>query len=235
MYKNVYDVFVNLSSNKISFATFKDLQSKSISFKEYNWIVDFNDDQFNYKDAKKIIEELIFETEKTTETFLNEIFLMEDLSESKKISISLMKDHEGNKIETKDIQYLVQDARQQILNFNNDKEIIHIVIKNYILDDISHHSLPEETNCKKFSLDIDFICLPKKLISKLDDLFNKNAISIKKIISTEYVKNFNNSGNNNVYEIAYKLAGGFNKQEVLIIPKKVQIKGFFEKFFYLFE
>ena len=84
MYKNVYDVFVNLSSNKISFATFKDLQSKSISFKEYNWIVDFNDDQFNYKDAKKIIEELIFETEKTTETFLNEIFLMEDLSESKK-------------------------------------------------------------------------------------------------------------------------------------------------------
>jgi cell division ATPase FtsA len=236
MDKNIYNVFVNLSTTKISVATFKDSRNHSISFKEYNCAIDFNDDEFNHQAIKKTIEELTFETEKITDSFLNDIYLMIDLPGLKKISLSLMKDHEGNKIEIKDIQYLVQDARQQILSFNNDKEIIHIIIKSYNLDNIRYKNLPKEINCRKFSLDIEFICLPKTLISKLDDLFNNNTISIKKIISTEYVKNFYNIAiDQNICETGYKLVAGLNKQEVVIIPKKVQIKGFFERFFYLFK
>ena len=222
MDKNIYNVFVNLSTTKISVATFKDSRSQSISFKEYNCAIDFSDDEFNYHVIKKTIEELTFETEKITDSFLNDIYLM--------------KDHEGNKIEIKDIQYLVQDARQQILSFNNDKEIIHIIIKSYNLDNIRYKNLPKEINCRKFSLDIEFICLSKILISKLDDLFNNNTISIKKIISAEYVKNFYNIAiDQNICETGYRLVAGLNKQEVVIIPKKVQIKGFFERFFYLFK
>ena len=236
MDKNIYDVFVNLSTTKISVATFKDSRNQSISFKEYNCVIDSGDDGFNYQVIKKTIEELTFETEKIIDSFLNDIYLMIDLPGLKKINLSLMKDHEGNKIEIKDIQYLVQDARQQILSFNNDKEIIHIIIKSYNLDNIRYKNLPKEINCKKFSLDIEFICLSKKLISKLDDLFNNNTISIKKIISTEYVKNFYNIAiDQNICETGYKLVAGLNKQEVVIIPKKVQIKGFFERFFYLFK
>ena len=118
MDKNIYNVFVNLSTTKISVATFKDSRSQSISFKEYDCAIDFSDDEFNYQVIKKTIEEFIFETEKITDSFLNDIYLMIDLPGLKKISLSLMKDHEGNKIEIKDIQYLVQDARQQILSFN---------------------------------------------------------------------------------------------------------------------
>ena len=98
MDKNIYNVFVNLDSTKISVATFIDSQNKSIYFKEYKCEIDFNDNEFNYKDTKKTIEELIFETEKITSSFLNDIYLMIDLPEIKKISLSLMKDHEGNKI-----------------------------------------------------------------------------------------------------------------------------------------
>ena len=163
MDKNIYNVFVNLSTTKISVATFKDSRSQSISFKEYDCAIDFSDDEFNYQVIKKTIEEFIFETEKITDSFLNDIYLMIDLPGLKKISLSLMKDHEGNKIEIKDIQYLVQDARQQILSFNNDKEIIHIIIKSYNLDNIRYKNLPKEINCRKFSLDIEFICLSKIL------------------------------------------------------------------------
>ena len=236
MDKNIYNVFVNLSNTKISVAIFKDSRNQSISFKEYNCAIDTSDDGFNYQVIKKTIEELIFETEKITDSFLNDIYLMIDLSGLKKISLSLMKDYEGNKIEIKDIQYLVQDARQQILSFNNDKEIIHIIIKSYNLDNIRYKNLPKEISCRKFSLDIEFICLSKKLISKLDDLFNNNTISIKKIISTEYVKNFYNiATDQNICETGYKLVAALNKQEVVIIPKKVEIKGIFERFFYLFK
>ena len=37
-----------------------------------------------------------------------------------------------------------------------------------------------------------------------------------------------------ICESAFKLIGGFNKQEVVIIPKKAKKKGFFEKLFHLF-
>ena len=37
-----------------------------------------------------------------------------------------------------------------------------------------------------------------------------------------------------ICESAFKLIEGFNKQEVVIIPKKAKKKGFFEKLFHLF-
>ena len=53
MDKNIYNVFVNLSTTKISVATFKDSRSQSISFKEYDCAIDFSDDEFNYQVIKK--------------------------------------------------------------------------------------------------------------------------------------------------------------------------------------
>ena len=39
----------------------------------------------------------------------------------------------------------------------------------------------------------------------------------------------------NICQIGYNLSNGFNKQEVVLIPKKIEKTGFFEKLFHLFK
>ena len=64
----------------------------------------------------------------------------------------------------------------------------------------------------------------------------QQQISVDKIICSNYAKLFlNNKPGENICEIGYNLNKGFNKQEVVIIPKKVEKKGFFEKLFHFFK
>ena len=59
------------------------------------------------------------------------------------IGISISKKLDGSKLKKEDIQFLIQEAKQQILrNYHNN--IIHIIIKNYKIDDIDIFYLPDE-------------------------------------------------------------------------------------------
>ena len=59
---------------------------------------------------------------------------MVETSYSNSIGLSLFKDNEDNLLQKKDILYLIQDARQQILRTNKNQSIIHILITKYIID-----------------------------------------------------------------------------------------------------
>ena len=90
-------------------------------------------------------------------------------------------------------------------------------------------------NCKKFSIDLDFICFHNSFVNSLEKLFNKNQILLNKIICSEYARRVAQTENySNICEIGFKLVNGLNIQEVELIPKTQQKKGFFEKLFYLF-
>jgi UDP-3-O-acyl-N-acetylglucosamine deacetylase len=72
-------------------------------------------------------------------------------------------------------------------------------------------------------------------INKVEKLFNNHQILINKIICSNYAKEFDSINRElNICEIGYKLNQGLNKQEVKMIPKKIEKKGFFERLFHLF-
>ena len=75
---------------------------------------------------------------------------MVETPDSISINLSLIKDNEGKKIEKKNVQYLVQDAKQQILKSHLDIGILHIIVENYVYDNVKYKFLPLEKNCKKF-------------------------------------------------------------------------------------
>tara|TARA_Y100000590_G_scaffold460366_1_gene619499 strand:- start:622 stop:1332 length:711 start_codon:yes stop_codon:yes gene_type:complete len=236
MSKKNFDIYLNLSSSKLSIAAFKKLSDHNPFFKEYDCVTNLNKDQLNFENAEKTIEKNIFEIEKKTGEFLNDIYLMVETPESISINLSLIKDNEGKKIEKKIVQYLVQDAKQQILRSHQNKKIIHIIISNYVIDNIVYNYLPLDVNCNKFSIDIKFICFPKNLIKKLEELFNNHQIFINKIICTNYAKSFiQNKSCINICESGLKLVQGINKQEVVIVPRKLEKKGFFERLFHFFK
>ncbi len=236
MSKKNFDIYLDLSPTKLSVGAFKKFSGHSSFFREYNCATNLDKDQLNFENANKIIEKNIFEIEKATGEFLNDIYLMIETPESISINFSLIKDNEGKKIEKKSVQYLVQDAKQQILRSYNSKKIIHIIISNYVIDNISYNYLPLDINCNKFSVDIKFICFPKNLIKKLEEVFNNHQIFINKIICSNYAKSFTkNDSCINVCESGLKLVQGINKKEVAIVPRKLEKKGFFERLFHFFK
>jgi len=236
MSKKNFDIYINLSPKKLSIAAFKKFEDHNTFFKEYSCLTDLNKDQLNFENTEKTIEKNIFEIEKETDEFLNDIYLMVETPQSSSINLSLMKHNEGRKIEKKNVQYLVQDARQQILRSYNSKKIIHIIITNYVIDNVAYDYLPLDVKCNKFSIDIKFICFPKDLIKKLEELFNSHQIFINKIICSNYAKSFtNNNSNLNICESGLKLMQGVNRQEVAIVPRKLEKNGFFERLFHFFK
>ena len=173
---------------------------------------------------------------KSTKEFLKDVYLIIETADSTSIQMSVRKNNEGNKIGKEDAIYLIQDAKQQILRFYHSEKIIHIIISNYLIDNTSYNYLPLNLNCNKFSIDIKFICFPKNLIKKLEELFNNHQIFINKIICSHYAKSFTkNMSYMNVCESGLKLIKGINKQEVAIIPRKLEKKGFFERLFHFFK
>ncbi len=236
MSKKNFDIYIDLSSKKLSIAAFEKFDSHNIFFKEYDCETNLNKSKLNFENVKKTIEKNIFEIEKKTGEFLEDIYLMVETPESISINLSLIKNNEGKTIEKKNIQYLIQDAKQQILRNYHNKKIIHIIISNYLIDNTSYNYLPLNLSCNKFSIDIKFICFPKNLIKKLEELFNSHQIFINKIICSHYAKSFTkNMSYMNVCESGLKLIKGFNKQEVAIIPRKLEKKGFFERLFHFFK
>ncbi len=101
MSKKNFDIYLDLSSKKLSIAAFDKLDSHNFFFKEYDCETNLNKDKLNFENVKKTIEKSIFEIEKKTGEFLEDIYLMVETPESISISLSLAKNNEGKKMKRK--------------------------------------------------------------------------------------------------------------------------------------
>lgn len=232
MNSNKFDIFFNIDSTSISIGVFNSQTDKNIFLETHSYITNINNIDPNLNHLKKILEKKIFKIEKITKNFLNEIYLMIETDYSNSIGLSLFKDNEDNPLQKKDILYLIQDARQQILRVNKNQTIIHILITKYIIDQNEYDILPLNKKCKNFSLDIKFILMPDLLLKKVQEIFNKNHILVRKFFCTSYVKS-NDNLSKNILQSGYDLVKGKNKQEVEIVPKKHEKEGFFERLFHI--
>ena len=236
MNEKEFDVYFSLDEKKLNIGVFKKFDNSLFFFYEDILKINSINEYINFEELEIPIEKSIRKVEKNINEFVNNIFLMIDTNETISIHISLMKKLDNKKIQKKDIQHLIYDAKQQINKSYPGKDIVHIIIHKYIINDLDYVFVPEDINCNKISVDIEFICFPKNLIKKAEGLFNNFQISVDKVICSNYAKLFfNNKSDNNICEIGRNLNKGFNKQEVAIIPKKVEKRGFFEKLFHFFK
>ena len=230
------DVYFSLNRKKLSTGVFKKSDHSLIFFNVENININSFNEYTNFEILEKPIEKNIRQIEKNINSFVNNIFLMIDTNETLSIYISLMKKLDNKKIQQKDIKHLIQDAKLQILKAYPDKDIVHIIVKKYFVNDLDYNFVPVDINCNKISIDIQFICFSKNLIKKIENLFNNFQISVDRIICSKYAKSFvDNENQDNICQIGYNLNKGLNKQEVVIVPKKIEKSGFFEKLFHFFK
>ena len=185
-----FDVYFDLGSSEIRACAFNKKNNNIISVSN-NCFSSIKTKNLNLNEAQIVLEKLIFDLEKKTGEHLDSVNLMIDTSEALSISLSLSKKNDGKKIRKADIQYLIQDGKQQILKFYPEKNIIHIVISNYKVDNNNFDYSPIGTNCNFFSFDIIFICFPKKLIKNIENIFFENQIKISQVQCSSYAKSLN--------------------------------------------
>ena len=237
MSEKKFDIYFEFNYLGLNLAAFGKTSGKLEYYKEQNYKSYFdNYKELNFEKLDELLEANILAIEKSTEEFVGDIYLIVETPQSTSIKLSVTKNNEGNEIIKEDAMYLVQDAKQQLLKSNQDLEIIHIIVENYVLDNIQYKFFPSEKKCTKFSIDVVFICFPKDLLKSFEKLFLKQQIYITQFVCSNYIKTFDfTNKDQNICECAKDIVQGANKQEVVSIPKELKKKGFFEKLFHFFK
>ena len=86
-------------------------------------------------------------------------------------------------------------------------------------------------------LEVNFISVPNNFTFNFDKLLEKHQIKIKRYMSGDYIESFFDKKSKESMELfvmANKINDGLNKNEVQLVLKGKENKGFFEKFFQLF-
>ena len=140
----------------------------------------------NLINASKAIRACISSAEKKIESSLKKIniaieqpeFLCTKLSKSRKIN--------GSKIYKEDIEFLLKEAKKQILLNDKRQEIIHIFNHNYIVDGKSFIEEPINVFADHVSHEMTFITMPKNSIKNINQAFLDCDIEVERFISSTF-------------------------------------------------
>ena len=203
-----FQTIIDCGFSKIRAGTFNEEDKNKPFFIESN----FNTDQSNFKfEIQKIIASL----EKSTNEYIDNIDLMVDSSKMISVAISVFKKIEELKLKQDDILFLIQEAKQQILKYYSNYNIIHIIINNYKIDNVDYSELPDEIDCQFISLDIIFICFPSELTLIFKNIFSELNISINQIICSSYAKSINYKNNLDLIGEVSFIDIGFKKTSII--------------------
>ena len=169
----------------------------------------------NQLDLDQKIQKIISSFEKDTNEYIDNINLMIDSPKMFSVGISISKKLDGSILKQSNIQFLVQEAKQQISKFYADYNIAHIIINNYKIDSVDYSYLPDQIKCHLISLDIFFICIPTDLVLFFKDVFSKSNIFINQIICSSYAKSINYKDNLNLNGHILFIDVGFNKTSII--------------------
>ena len=225
------ETYLTIFPNKLGIYLFdarslKNLYKQEIKLNNINETIDFNT-------LKKFLDDNIFKIEKVGEKFIDNIFL---IIENKKIftlklgikkksyNISNTKEYLKNSlIEAKDI------FKE---NYQNQK-IMHMIISKYIVNNKDYSSFQDNLQSDHLNLEIEFKSISKNIIENLNKTLGNYQIRIIKYLDGNYIKNFFDE-DMEISLMAHKILTGRNENEVTVVPKNPEKKGFFEKFFQLF-
>ena len=227
-----FEVFLFFSPEKLILSVNRKTDFKLI-FKD-ELFFENNSNYLNFDKLTFFLNENIFKVEKILESFIEKINIIVETKDFLNLQISIKKYDYNENINSNVILYLIKSASSQCEKTIKNRKIIHILIDNYYIDDTHFAKLPLNQKCKNFSLDISFICLPDELIKQIVKTLKKFQISINRILSATYIDKFANDRDTNFFKMASKIIGGYNENEIKLINKTLKNKGFFEKFFDLF-
>ena len=228
------EIFIILSPNQISVDVFDKEKKKSVHNKIYELKNNLSNNIQLENNLNRVLKEQIIIIEKKINYTLNNINLILSDPNNLKIEISIKKNYDLKHIQKDQIQYLIQDLKQQILTSNKDLKILHIIIENYIIDGNKIHEIPLQMNCKNLIIEAKFICVKKNLADFFYKIFKNYQIKLNSVICGNYALSLNEIDKSNLIEGGLKVVNGENMKEVHILPKNQPSWAFLKKCFTYF-
>ena len=192
--------------------------------------------QFDFKDLNILLNFLdknIYKIEKLIGNFIKNIILIVENEKNLKINIGIKKSYETS-LKQKSFSSNLTELKDLFKKNYQDQTIMHMCIINYIIDGKRYSSFDTKLINNYFCIEVSFIAIDNKLVFAFDNVLEKYQIKIKQYMCGNYINNFIGDTGDEISIIANKLRNGLNINEITIVPKHKENKGFFEKFFQLF-
>ena len=140
----------------------------------------------NLRKATETIRYCISLAEKKSNTSLKKINVVLEEPEFLCTKFSKHKKIDGSKIHKEDIEFLLREAKKELLH-NDDKQIIvHIFNHNYLVDNKVFVEEPIEVYADFLSHEMTFITMPSNNYKNLNKVFIDCDIEIERIISNTF-------------------------------------------------
>jgi hypothetical protein len=216
--KSKYQIFVYDKNN------LKNLYSEQIGY----------NDEIELNTLSKFLDDNIYKIEKKIKNFIRSIILIIEDDKILEIGISLKKKNYEKSENQKQLESSLVEVKDIFKENYQDLLIMHMVIvekeNNFLLNNANK-------NDDYLFLEVNFISIPNKFTFYFDKLLENHQINIKRYMSGDYIKSFfdiESKESMELFVMANKLNDGLNKNEVQLISKSKENRGFFEKFFQLF-
>ena len=224
-------IFLFLGINKFTIVALN--STDELVYKE-EILTNNKSNQIDLNFLDNFLNENIFKIEKRLDEFIKSIFLIIDHQNIFSICLSIKSKFDNIKINSDTMHKLLLEAKSCCNKTLEDLDILHMKIDQFCIDGTYFETLPEKKSCNNLSIEVGYICLPKRISKTIEDVLSKYQISLDKMLSFNYVNSFLENKNDNLYRTAQKILEGFNENEVYITNKNSKKLGFFEKFFNFF-
>jgi len=227
-----FETYLSLTKNKFEIFLFDKKSLKNLYKNELKLESNFN--YIDLEELYKFLDNQIFKIEKIAGKFIKNIYLILEDNINLQVNICIKKKNYGNLINKKNLENALTEAKDLFKEHYQQQTITHMIINNYLINGKNYSSFIDNLRGDNFCLEINFMSISNSILFSFDKILEKYQIKISQYLNGNYVKNFFNEENIEMSEMVYKLRNGYNNNEVILVPKNIENKGFFEKFFQLF-
>ena len=224
-----FETFLYISKSKYQIFVYDKNNLKNL----YNEEVE-SSDEIELNILSQFLDDNIYKIEKMIKNFIRNIILIVEDDKVLDIGVSLKKKNYEKNINQKQLENSLVEVKDIFKENYQDLLIMHMIIvekkNNFLLNNVNN------SNDYLF-LEVNFISIPNNFTFNFDKLLENYQIKIKRYMSCSYIKSFFDIESKESIELfvtANKLNEGLNKNEVQLVSKSKENKGFFEKFFQLF-
>jgi len=224
-----FETFLYISKSKYQIFVYDKNNLKNLYKEELE-----NNDETELNIFSKFINKNIYKIEKKIKNFIRNIILIIEDDKVLEVAISIKKKIFEKYTDQKNLKNSLVEIKDIFRENYKDQIIMHMIIVNN--NKIENNYLLNNSNKNNdyLFLEVNFIFIPNNFTSYFDKLLENHQIKITNYMSGKYIKSYFTEDQTELSVIANKLNNGLNNKEVKIVSKNVKNKGFFEKFFQLF-
>ena len=227
-----FESFLYISENQYTIFVDDKKNSKNLYKQEFKIDDKINPDDLSY--LPKFLDENIYRIEKLVGNFIKDITLIIENDKILNTDIGIKKKDTEQLQNQDNIKNYLMEVKDSFKENYQDQVIMHMLINDSDENSIKNLSHDSYINEGYLYLSVKFISISNNLTSVFEKLLEKHQIQVNQYMSGEYIQSFFGSDISELSIMASKLKNGLNKNEITLVSKNTENKGFFEKFFQLF-